>query len=157
MAGYNKCDKLELSKRIRAVQEYVLMDYSRSDIIAQAMTQWGISKSQAVRYYYLAYDSWQEITEKDTARRLNYHIHKRMKLLRQIDREYLKTPQGVKAQLDIVQDLAKLEGLYVRKLEVTGKEGEPIAIKVDPSPIDYSKLSDAALDEIIKARIDEEL
>lgn len=116
------------------------MDFPYNDIVTQSMQKWGITDRQAKRYISKAYESFAEITEKNVGRRLNYHIQKRMKLLRDIAPPDRNTPAGISTALRIIQDIAKLEGFYVEKHEHSGPDGGPIHTETKHEVIfkDYS-------------------
>ena len=109
--GSVKSDTLELEKRVRAVQEWILQDHISSDIIAQCVNAWGVSERQAQRYISAAQQAFAKITEKKLEHRMNYHIQRRNKLLRDLDPKFRKSPPGIKVQLDILEDIAKLDQL----------------------------------------------
>ncbi len=136
MAGHNKIDTIEYDARIRVVQEYILMDYGKSDIVAQCVAKWGIKSRQAYNYINDAYEVFRKITEKDTEKRLSFHIQRRAKLLRDIDPAEKRTAQGTRAQLEILKDQAKLEQLYVEKIEHSGE------VKTAISPKDIAAIAD---------------
>lgn len=144
MAG-PKVDSIELDKRVRVVQEYILMDYPKSDIIAQCVQKWGITSRQAYTYVDKAYDEFEKINEKDLRRNLNYHIQRRKKLLRNMDPEESKTAAGTRAALQVLDSLAKFEGVApAEKVEHSGKDGEPIQTVTKHEVIfrDYGRKSD---------------
>lgn len=121
-----KSDKIEKDKRIRIVQEWILQDHITTDIVNNCVSKWGVSERQAMRYLKDANDEFAKITEKKLEKRLNYHIQRRNKLLRDLEDKFKKTPAGIGVQLDILQDIAKLEKLYTLKVEHTGKDGAAI-------------------------------
>ena len=125
-----RIDKIEYDKRVRIVQEWILQDHLTSDIVTQCVNKWHVSNRQALRYVADAHNAFQKITEKKVERRLNYHLQRRAKLLRDMDDKHKRTPVGIAVQLDVLQDIAKLEQLYKIQIEHTGKDGAPL-----PSPV----------------------
>lgn len=122
-----KVDDIELDKRIRVVQEYLLLDYSKGDIAAQCVAKWGVSTRQGYNYIEKAYAAWEEINEKERKRLQKYHVQRRMKLLRNMDPAEAKTAAGTRAALEVLKDLAKFQGVAPsEKVEHTGPEGAPI-------------------------------
>ena len=121
-----KVDKVEQQRRIRIVQEWLLQDFTSSDIAQQCGSKWNISERQAHRYINWANEGFAKITEKKLEKRLNYHIQRRIKMLRDLDDKYKKHPSGISVQLDILQDIAKLEKLYTLKIEHSGPDGAAI-------------------------------
>lgn len=126
MPKSDKSDNIEKEKRLRIVQEWILQDYLTSDIVNQCINKWGVTERQAYRYISNANDAFAKITEKKLERRLNYHIQRRNKLLRDLEEKQKKTPAGIGVQLNILQDIAKLEKLYTLKVEVAGPNGAAI-------------------------------
>lgn len=125
-----KSDKIEYGKRVATVQEYILRDYSSTQIIAHCVASYRVSERQAKRYIQDAYAGFEAITAADKKQRLNFHVQKRMKLLREIDPAEKNSAFGVRTVLEVMKDIAKLEGLYVEKHEHTGKDGRPIEMSV---------------------------
>lgn len=118
-------DKTELLKRKRIIQEWILQGYSTSDIKAQSLIKFApISERQVERYIEKAHNEFEEITEKKLKRRLNYHIEARMKVYRELQNK--NTPAGAMTALRILEDVAKLEKLYVQKIEHSGDPDNPI-------------------------------
>lgn len=122
-----RSDKLAREKRIRTVQEWILQDFLTTDIIKQCVATWGVSERHAMRYLKLANDAFSKITESRLEKRLNYHIARRNKLLRDLSDNAKKTPAGTSVQLAILSDIAKLEKLYTVKIEHSGKDGQPLS------------------------------
>ncbi len=123
----DKSDDIKKDQRVRIVVEWLLDDWSAKDIIAQVVSKWGVSDRQAKRY--IADARKQYITNKqeaiDIKRRQKVEQLKRDK--RKIRQEYIGTPAGMKALLEIDKEINKLEALYPAvKLEISGKDGTPI-------------------------------
>ena len=119
-----KSNKIEKEKRVRIVQEWILQDHITTDIVDNCVAKWGISDRQAMRYIKDADNAFARITEKKLERRLNYHIQRRKKLLRDMSKDLRNTPEGTRAQQKVLEDIAKLEGLYIARIDHTtmGKE-----------------------------------
>ncbi len=112
MPKEKKASRIELEKRIRTLQEYILQDYPSSYLIAHAVDQWQICERHAKRYIRLAWEGLKAGNEQDLARNKAYHIQRRHKLMRQLATDERSTAFGVKTQLEILKDLAKLQGAY---------------------------------------------
>lgn len=121
-----KSDILEKQRRVRIVLDWILQDHITSDIVNYSIKQWGISERQAMRYIGMANEEFSKITEKRVEKRLNYHIQRRHRLLRDLGEAHKKTPAGISVQLNILEDIAKLEKLYTIKVEHSGQDGKPI-------------------------------
>jgi hypothetical protein len=119
-----KSDKVEVEKRIRIIQEWLMQGQTTFDIIRQSVSSWGISERQSYRLLERAYDEFSQLKQRGTKRRLNYHIEARLKLFR--DMKDKATPKGARAACMILDSMAKLEGVLIDKHEITGKDGQPI-------------------------------
>lgn len=143
--GEPKATQTEYLRRIRTIQEWMLIGYNSSDIKEQALLKFApISTRQVERYIKEAHDNFEEITEKKIKRRLNYHIEARMKVFRELQNK--NTPAGAAVALKILEDVGKLEKLYVTKVEHSGDPENPIQMATKHTVVfkDMSKKSDAA-------------
>lgn len=127
MAG-SRVDKIEKERRIRVVQEWLLSDATHADIITQGAGKWGTSARQMQRYIADAYEGFKKMTDGLVAHRLHYHIQRRMKLLRDLEKK--NQASSVNVSLSILDSMAKLEGIMVSKHEHAGKDGEPLIPEV---------------------------
>lgn len=149
-------DKVELAKRIRTVQEWLIDDWSPGDITMQIMTKWSLGERQAKRYIAKAKAKWEENEEeKIEAKRLR-KINKLQKLGRTLQDRWKGTPAGIQAVLRVEREIISLEGIRpAARVELTGRNGQPIqsetTLKTE-DPIDYSQLPNEVLQAIIKAR-----
>ena len=119
-----KADKIEILKRLRTVQEWMMQGQNTTDIIRQCVSQWGISERQAYRIIEKGYDDFYLINKRHTKRKLYYHVEARRKLFR--DLKDKNTPKGARTANLILDSMAKLEGVFIEKHEVTGKDGQPL-------------------------------
>lgn len=148
-------DKLELAKRIRAVQEWILQDYITSDIIANCTSQWSVTERQAYRYLWAANRFFAEKDKLSLEQKRAYYLAKKKKLMRDMKPEEKKTPAGVVAINRVLDSMAKLEGVTVNTLRLIGDPDNPIKTESKvafTSPVDYSKLPIEFLDMILANR-----
>jgi hypothetical protein len=127
-----KCDKIEYEKRIRMVQEWILEDWPSCDIIDQIFIKWGIEERQAKRYLAEARKRWAINDTELIKQRKRIAIERLKKMKRSLKEEYRGTPDGIKAALLVEKQIEMLEGLEkdkVNKLEITGKDGNPIVVE----------------------------
>jgi hypothetical protein len=154
MPRSEKADTIEYERRIRIVQEWILEDWSSSDIQAQITHKWGIEERQAKRYISEARKRW--IAEEDlvTAHKKKLKIESLKKLKRSLQDRYKGTPIGIDAILKVEKEIIALEGLKpARRLEVMGKGGQPIKTEsTHTSNVDYAMLPDEVLLAIVGAR-----
>lgn len=118
-----KSSKVETDKRTRSVQEWMMQGHTTSDIVRQCTSNWSITPRQAYKYIRKAYEAFKESAEKDLEARRQFHIHSRLKIFRDLQGKNDSKPAGV--ALEILKDIAKLEGLYVEKVDHT-TGGKPI-------------------------------
>lgn len=113
-------DKGEKLKRIRIIQEYLVLGKNPKDIVSQVAVQWDITPRMARHYVNLAFEDFRSMSGKDLETLRGYHITARMKLLDWAMESDKRKPFA----LDVLQDMAKLQGLYVAKHDITsdGKE-----------------------------------
>lgn len=117
-----KSDNIEKDKRIRQVMEWILAGHLSSDIVNTCVQQWGITQRQAYKYIRESRARFRALTEDDEKNRLAFHITARMKLFKDlIDK---KQPDGASVALSILKDIAKIEGLYITKVDHTTKGKE---------------------------------
>jgi hypothetical protein len=145
-----KSDKFEYEKRLRAVQEWILSNYSSGDIVKQCMQSWGVKERQSRWYMEKAYELFRLANQEDSESLLAGAIERRKKLSREMDADERKTASGTATLLAIERDIDKLRGLYVTKHEVSGPGGKPIATQT-VQKIDYSQLPTEVLEAIIHA------
>ena len=126
----NPSSQLEMSKRVRNCQEWIMNDFTWSDIIQNCMSKWEVSKRTAERYYSKAFHSFKDTLIQDVENRKAYYLQKKKKLIRDMSPEFKKTPAGVNAINKVLDSMANLEGIVITKVEVTGAGGGPIPTEV---------------------------
>jgi hypothetical protein len=109
----NGADKVEKLKRIRIIQEYLVLGKNPKDIVTQVASAWGITPRMAQHYVNKAFDDFKTLSGQNIESLRGFHIQSRMKLL-DWAMERNKT-----LALDVLQDMAKLQGLYVHKTDIT--------------------------------------
>jgi hypothetical protein len=124
MANKENSSKLDKLKRIRLIQELILKDYSTGDIVTHGKEAWGLSERQIHRYISEAYEMFKELSEKNIERRLYFHIQRRMKLLRDLEKK--NTKGSTDTALDILDSMAEIEGLKKKRVEMTGENGKDL-------------------------------
>ena len=99
---------VEVEKRVRAVQEWILQGQFTKDIIAQMCQLWGIGERAAYKYLKKALKDIQNENTKTLEEKKAYHVQLRLKLFR--DLEHKNKPNGAKTALRIVDSIAKIDG-----------------------------------------------
>lgn len=113
-------DKVTLATRVRSVMEWMMGGFTSRDIIVQSVQKWGVDERTAKRYIASAYIEFKNINQANLQERVNYHIETRMKLFREL--KHKDEPMGANAAKRLLEDVAKLEGLYVEKHEIRTEE-----------------------------------
>lgn len=150
-----KIDKIELSKRIRVVQDWMLQDHTTADIISQIKIQWGpISDRQAYRYIWAAKKFFEEKDEMSLQRKKAFYIQRKRKLLRDMNPEEKKTAAGALAVSKILDSMAKLEGVTTDTLKLIGDPDKPIKTEtvVKSDGVDYRSMPTELLEHIVSQR-----
>lgn len=128
-----RASKPEKLKRIRIIQEYLVMGKNPKDIVNQVCNAWDITPRMARYYVEKAFEDFRAMSGKDVEALRGFHITARMKLLDwAMDSDKRKT-----FALEVLQDIAKLQGLYTLKVDHTsgGKEIQFAGIEIiAPTP-----------------------
>lgn len=110
-------DKIEVYKRIRQVQEWIMEGHSTTDIVYNSKDKWSVDERTGYRYIKKAFELFITQTENETNERRAFHIQSRMRLYK----ESLKDKRNSKISLDILDSIAKLESLFVHNVDLTTK------------------------------------
>lgn len=116
----------EALKRVLIVQEWILADLSRSNILDRCVKEYEVSKRQAERYYKKAFDLFEEISKVSVEKKKGYYLQRKRKLISDMPDQAKKTPAGVLAVNKVLDSMAQLDGVITTKVEVSGKDGAPI-------------------------------
>lgn len=132
-----KADNITAANRIRSIQEWLMLGYATKDIISQGTTSWDVTERQVYRYLKEAKRWFLEETKEQLENRRAYHIATRMRLFKNLKNK--ETAGGAFAAMNILKDIAEIEGLYIKKIEHTGKDGTPL-LPNDPLKVPEHKL-----------------
>lgn len=132
-----KSDKKQLEERVLEVSRRMLSGWTNKKIVQDGSVKWNISDRQVRKYITKAYSMWRAEYKKRLKAGLDYHMAIRMKLYEEAYKgKTIKITKVVKGNmvtmektedqdfrlcLEIAKDIAKLEGLYVEKLEFPGE------------------------------------
>lgn len=151
----NQSTKLELQKRIRIIQDYILRDFDTPDIITECIKLWGITDRQAYRYLWAANRFFGEKSKITLQRKTEFYLARKRKLIRDMDPEEKKSAAGVAAIDRVLNSMAKLEGVSVHTVKVIGDPAHPIRTVAEntyTSNVDYSKLPTEFLEALLMNR-----
>ncbi len=128
MPADKRVSKIEKDRRVRMVLSWILADALTHEIIEQCKLEFDVADRMAHYYIKEARKKIYEIQEKDIEREIDLAVAQRKKLLRQLDKKYKGTPEGMRAQLNVYDSISKLKGHWVNKVDVTTK-GKQIEVK----------------------------
>ncbi len=128
MPAENRVSKIEKDRRIRAVLSWILGDALTHEIIDQCKLEFNVEERMARYYIKEARKRVYAIEEKNIEQEIELAVAQRQKLLRQLDKKYKGTPEGLRAQLNVHDSISKLKGHWVNKVDVTTK-GKQIEVK----------------------------
>jgi hypothetical protein len=102
-----KSNKVEIEERILYISQLLIEGKRTKEICRNMSEKWKISRRQVERYINSSYKLWHKEFKNKTKIILDYHIALRMNLYRIAYEE-----ENYRNCLEILKDLAKLEGLY---------------------------------------------
>lgn len=136
-----KATKIEKFKRVRTVSNWILKGHAHADICHNVIQNWGLSEAQAKRYIKEAYKLFKEEALIELSESKAFHLKARIEQYKDLVAERDKIKQSKKLEAykriqmiamlsnqinSILRDMAKIDGLFVHKVEHTGKDGSPI-------------------------------
>lgn len=127
--------KVEIEKRIRIVQDWLIQDYPNADIIQQCINKgWVTSKRQAERYIKQGLERWAEEEDKKLSLKRASRTQSLKKMLRSIDPKAASTPSGIRALLAVHDRIIALEGIKPTRQMIEaeiakdqGKQADPLS------------------------------
>lgn len=150
-----RVDKTEYMRRIFIVQGWIIEGVQSSLICRQILnSKWCESQRQAERYLKSARDLWTDVPEAEIEQKRKLKVAQLEQLKRTLKDEYKGTPSGIRALAYIDKEIISLEGLRKpTKVEVTGKNGEPIQtenvnVNVNLSPKEIKEFADILEKEV---------
>lgn len=128
-----KADKIESDARVRQIMEWILAGNLSTDIISSCRKKWGIAERQAYKYLGFAREEIKTVQLKEFEDRRAFHLAARMKLFRNVEGK--TDAYNASVSLQILQDMAKLDGVYPEK------KAKPIAPEIPTVPNQVVKVS----------------
>ena len=138
-----KSSKLEVEKRIFTIQGWIIDGVQDYLILKQAKTQCNVSIIQARRYLKKAYENWKGDEELEIDLKRSAKIAELKQMKRSLKEDYKGTPSGIRALMMVEKEIIKIEGLIVRKVDVTSG-GKPLQMSDEER--------DARIEELIRKR-----
>lgn len=125
-----KADTAEAMRRVAEIEEKLLSGESRAEIVRFCTNKYGLAARQIDKYMVRARQQLRKSINERTELSINWHIRARKRLLREANDQ-----RDTRSALSVLRDIGELQGFYVEKHEVTGKDG---------APIEYIKLPETA-------------
>lgn len=143
-----RSDQSEKARRIEMVAHYLIQGYSHSDIIRNCKPTWNLTKRMVENYIREAHEFLVENIVKKLEERYAWHQAARLALYRENLKQRSKIEKSNLAIGDktlalsridrnimsILKDMARIDGLYVDRVEITGKDGEALIPNVIALP-----------------------
>jgi len=119
-----KSEDIEIDRRVRIIQEWLIDDLPVADIKTECERKWLVSTRQAERYIEKARERWAKDEDEKIDRKRRKMIETLKKRKRSLKPEFVGTPTGINALLRIDKEISRLENLYHNeKLDVTVNMG----------------------------------
>lgn len=129
------------------------MDLPSGEVLKALINKFQVSSRQADRYLYLANRSMEEKVAISLARKIAWYKTRKLRLLRDMDPAEKKTAAGVMAINKVLDSMAKLEGVMVTNVKLSGDKDNPIQLQATKVvEINYKDLPDEILDAILLQR-----
>ena len=120
-----KSTNAEIEKRVKEITNLLLNGYSRLDII-QYSSKYKVSDRQIDTYIKKALEGFRENIKEDLKTNFSIHINQRYNLYKIAIKE-----SNLKLALEILKDIAKLQGLYDNNIALEDKESSYQNIDID--------------------------
>lgn len=140
----HKATDIEKAKRLIEVETMLLEGFSYTSIVRYGAEKWSIGSRQIDKYIAEIKETWLKTYEKKREQNL-------AKAIRRREHNYAKNlRKGGNPKLAYLyeKDKCKLQGLYVDKVEVTGKDGEPVQTVIFNSKMTKEEAMKMYLDAI---------
>lgn len=132
-----KPDKAQKEDRIREVQQMLIDGLFTKDIITECMGRWNVTDRTVYTYIETAFKEFKELRQKDMESSLARHIETRWMLYKKLlanstnkrSKRLTTNPKVIAELRALLQDIARLEGLYVEKVDHTTKGKEITGFK----------------------------
>lgn len=125
---HQKSNRVEAAARVSFVKRLLLQSKDRPEILHICSLKWGVSTRQIMTYMAKARREIQKEFHRRDALSITWHIKARQNII-----DKCIEANQPHAALSALQDIAKLQGLYIEKHEHTGKDGAPIQYEALPA------------------------
>lgn len=121
----------EVIKRISEAKRLLLQCKSPSDIVRLGSEKWGVTERQACKYVGRARREIQKEFGRRDSISLTWHLKARQNLI-----DLAMETNDLSRALAAMQDIAKLQGLYIERMEHSTLDDTSIIFKVKAKPDD---------------------
>lgn len=145
-----KIDKIEYQRRLFAIQGWIIEGIPSGLIVRQIISSgWTNAikekdrKRSAERMLKDARDEWTSCEDVAIKQKRELRISRLERIGNKLDDKYKTTPAGVMAQIAVEKLIVELEGTKAStKVEVTGKDGEPIKTEITKHEVVFKKFGE---------------
>jgi hypothetical protein len=121
---HQKANRVISAERVSFIKRLLLQSKERPEILQICTGKWGVRDRQVAIYMAKARREIQKEFHRRDALSITWHIKARQNII-----DKCIEANQPHAALSALQDIAKLQGLYIEKHEHTGKDGGAIEIK----------------------------
>lgn len=147
-----KSTKVELAARVNYVYELRMMDMPYCEIVRHIVLKYAVSSKTGERYHFMTNVMMVDKNELSKKKKVAFYKNRKLRALRDMDPAEKKTAAGVMAINKVLDSMAKMDGVLVEKIELSGNKDNPLEVVVNRQEIDYSLLSTEVLMALVSAR-----
>ncbi|MBL0235026.1 MAG: hypothetical protein IPQ08_15435 [Chitinophagaceae bacterium] len=149
-----KGTKNEVRMRIKYVRELLMNDVPETDIVSAIMEKYAIGKAMAYRYHYIAFASLEEKDNKQLKRKIDFYKARKWRSIMDMDPKEKRTAAGVAVVNKVINEIAVLDGIVTKRIEVVGDKNNPIQVQhahahIHRHEIDYSAMTTEVLEALV--------
>ncbi len=120
-----KTDIIEHRKRLTAVQDWILQNFSTTEITQKVLDNgWCNSLRQAKNIVSQAREQWTKTTEEEMEQKRRLKIAELQEMKNSLNPKYKDTPHGINVLLSIEKEIIKLAGLIPAQRHILSAEIE---------------------------------
>lgn len=133
-----------------------MKDFHENEILEILVEKFTISHRWAYRIRNAAYKSFEEKDEKNLQKKIEFYKARKWRSLQEMDPAERKTAAGVGVMNKVINEIAVLDGLVTKRVEVKGDKENPINVQhahahahIYRHEIDYSAIPTEVLEHFI--------
>jgi hypothetical protein len=123
MDTVKEADKIEVERRLRQVEDWIIKGLSIRKMVENGIKEWGIKQAQIYRYVNRIFEQWKEENNEISADNYNKAIKRREFIYNKAveEKDWLLA-------LKTEKDIRELQGLYTKNVKISGDKESPIHI-----------------------------